>query len=90
MSARNDVAQLLGRLVGPTGPELGCDECFEMLDRYVELSSPAPIRKRRSRGWARIWRAARPVPRTTTACARFCSAPADWAQRTGRRTSRSG
>jgi hypothetical protein len=25
------------RILGPTGPELGCDACFEMLDRYVEL-----------------------------------------------------
>ena len=24
------------RLLGPKGPELGCDECFEYLDRYVE------------------------------------------------------
>jgi hypothetical protein len=28
---------LLRRLLGPEGPELGCDECFEQLDRYVEL-----------------------------------------------------
>jgi hypothetical protein len=28
---------LLGRLIGPAGPELTCDECFEHLDRYVEL-----------------------------------------------------
>jgi len=28
---------LLGRLLGPVGPEIGCDECFETLDRYVEL-----------------------------------------------------
>jgi hypothetical protein len=28
---------LIGRLLGPRGPELGCDECFEELDRYVEL-----------------------------------------------------
>ncbi len=27
----------LRRLVGPAGPELGCDQCFEHLDRYVEL-----------------------------------------------------
>ena len=27
----------LGRLLGPAGPELTCDECFEHLDRYVEL-----------------------------------------------------
>ncbi len=23
-------------LLGPTGPELSCDECFERLDEYVE------------------------------------------------------
>jgi hypothetical protein len=28
---------LLGRLLGPVGPELTCGECFEHLDRYVEL-----------------------------------------------------
>jgi hypothetical protein len=28
---------LLGRLLGPEGPELSCEECFEHLDRYVEL-----------------------------------------------------
>lgn len=29
--------RLLKRLLGPTGPELSCEECFEQLDRYVEL-----------------------------------------------------
>jgi hypothetical protein len=29
--------KLLGRLLGPAGPELSCDQCFEELDRYVEL-----------------------------------------------------
>jgi hypothetical protein len=28
---------LLRALLGPEGPELSCDECFEELDRYVEL-----------------------------------------------------
>ena len=28
--------QLLARLLGPAGPEVGCDECFELLDEYVE------------------------------------------------------
>jgi hypothetical protein len=28
---------VLARVVGPGGPELGCDECFAELDRYVEL-----------------------------------------------------
>jgi hypothetical protein len=23
-------------LLGPKGPEIGCDECFERLDEYVE------------------------------------------------------
>jgi hypothetical protein len=24
-------------LLGPTGPDIGCDECFARLDEYVEL-----------------------------------------------------
>jgi hypothetical protein len=27
----------LERLLGPVGPEIGCDECFERLDEYAEL-----------------------------------------------------
>ena len=27
---------LVSRLLGPVGPEIGCDECFDELDRYVE------------------------------------------------------
>jgi hypothetical protein len=34
---RPDLKQALGRLLGPVDPEVGCDECFELLDRYVEL-----------------------------------------------------
>jgi len=30
--------ELLGRLLGPDAPELSCEQCFEQLDRYVELS----------------------------------------------------
>jgi anti-sigma factor RsiW len=26
----------LDRLLGPEGPEIGCDECFDKLDVYVE------------------------------------------------------
>lgn len=29
--------ELLRDLLGPAGPELTCDECFDKLDRYVEL-----------------------------------------------------
>jgi hypothetical protein len=31
-------AELVDRLLGPDVPELSCEECFEQLDRYVELS----------------------------------------------------
>jgi predicted anti-sigma-YlaC factor YlaD len=24
-------------LLGPRGPEIGCDECFDLLDEYVDL-----------------------------------------------------
>jgi hypothetical protein len=29
--------QLLARLLGPSGTELTCDQCFDEIDRYVEL-----------------------------------------------------
>ncbi len=29
--------ELVSRLLGPAGPELTCEQCFEQLDRYVEL-----------------------------------------------------
>ncbi len=34
MSQRDDE---LRRVLGPVGPDIGCDECFERLDEYVEL-----------------------------------------------------
>jgi hypothetical protein len=34
---RLDATQLLDRLLGPAGPEVGCETCFDELDRYVEL-----------------------------------------------------
>ena len=37
MNERPELKQALGRLLGPAGPEVGCDECFAQLDRYVEL-----------------------------------------------------
>lgn len=32
-----DLNQALGRLLGPAEPEVGCEICFDELDRYVEL-----------------------------------------------------
>jgi hypothetical protein len=37
MMERPDLTHALGRLLGPSGPEVGCDVCFDELDRYVEL-----------------------------------------------------
>jgi hypothetical protein len=37
MSTSADPTRLLSQIIGPGGPELSCQECFERLDRYVEL-----------------------------------------------------
>lgn len=39
MSSPSDdrMDRLVGRLLGPAGPEISCEECFEQLDRYVDL-----------------------------------------------------
>ena len=39
MTDRPDLRQALGRLLGPEGPEVGCDVCFDELDRYVTLEA---------------------------------------------------
>ena len=36
-NAPRDPQRLLARLIGPPGPELTCEQCFDHLDRYVEL-----------------------------------------------------
>jgi hypothetical protein len=37
MNEQSPPDRLLGRLLGPEGPELSCEQCFDELDRYVEL-----------------------------------------------------
>jgi hypothetical protein len=37
VTERPDLKDTLDRLLGPAGPEVGCDACFDQLDRYVEL-----------------------------------------------------
>ena len=37
MTDHPDPEQTLQRVLGPGEPEVGCDECFDALDRYVEL-----------------------------------------------------
>jgi hypothetical protein len=31
------MSDLIARLLGPAGPELTCEACFDELDRYAEL-----------------------------------------------------
>jgi hypothetical protein len=37
----NDQHNKLDALLGPKGPELTCEECFDQLDRFVELELAA-------------------------------------------------
>jgi hypothetical protein len=37
MTPREQDDKVLRALLGPEGPELSCEGCFEELDRYVEL-----------------------------------------------------
>ena len=37
MNAEDHPRELLTRLLGPTGSEVTCEECFELLDEYVDL-----------------------------------------------------
>ena len=32
-----DQQDKIERLLGPTGPQITCEQCFELLDEYVEL-----------------------------------------------------
>jgi len=33
-----DRRHLIARLLGPSGPEVTCEVCFELLDEYVDLA----------------------------------------------------
>jgi hypothetical protein len=37
MTSEDERHVILTRLLGPSGPEVSCEECFELLDEYVEL-----------------------------------------------------
>ena len=37
MSGEPRRSELMARLLGPVGPEVSCEECFDLLDEYVEL-----------------------------------------------------
>jgi predicted anti-sigma-YlaC factor YlaD len=33
----DETRKLIERMLGPAGPEVSCEECFELLDQYVDL-----------------------------------------------------
>ena len=37
MTGEKTQRELIARLLGPAGPEVTCERCFELLDQYVEL-----------------------------------------------------
>ncbi len=37
MRTSDEVRRMIALLLGPPGPEVSCDQCFEHLDEYVEL-----------------------------------------------------
>jgi hypothetical protein len=39
MTTSDDRRALIDRLLGPGEPEVTCDECFELLDEYVDLEA---------------------------------------------------
>ena len=36
-AAEPELSGLLARVLGPVGPEVTCEQCFELLDEYVDL-----------------------------------------------------
>ena len=72
---RPDLKQALGRLLGPAGPEVGCDECFDAARPLRRARARRPrTPTRRSPACARTSTAARPAARSTRACARSSAA----------------
>ena len=41
MSTERHEPDAIARLLGPVGPEVTCEECFELLDEYVDLELAA-------------------------------------------------
>ena len=37
MSAEHFNRELIARLLGPAAPEVSCEDCFALLDQYVDL-----------------------------------------------------
>jgi hypothetical protein len=47
---REQPDRLIGRLLGPSGHDIGCEQCFELLDVYVEAELAGEDAERRVPG----------------------------------------
>ena len=61
----------LERLLGPSGEEVGCEECFDRLDEFVELELGGVDADAAVPGLRAHLRAARHAGRSTTPCSRW-------------------
>jgi predicted anti-sigma-YlaC factor YlaD len=52
MTADDRQSDLVARLLGPAEPEVTCEQCFELLDEYVELELAGEDADRRLPGMA--------------------------------------
>ncbi len=48
---REQLDRTIARMLGPGRPEVGCDECFDGLDRFVELELAGSDAERRLPGF---------------------------------------
>ena len=70
-------ATIVPRCSVPSGPQIGCDECFELLDIYVERRDRRQRRRRRDTGHAHAPRGLPGLPRG----ARVAAALVAWRRR---------
>ena len=68
-AAKPRLTGMLARVLGPVGPEVTCEQCFELLDQYVDRELPTATRTTNCPACERTSKAARRVARTTTAFA---------------------
>ena len=67
---------LIEGLLSPDEPEVGCDECFADLDRYVELELAGEDPTPRSPASAPTWPAAWPARSTRASAPSWPATPA--------------
>ena len=63
MSTDHTDRDLIARVLGPAGPEVTCEECFELLDQYVDLELAGEDADARLPGHARAPRGLPSLPR---------------------------